>query len=93
MKAKILYSIEHLSWGDSDERSGWYIVRKTVSTPSDGKRGSVIDTFPVAKFMRGPNGLGTIDEMMNFDDFVKDGGRILPRNTNHDEFWKAVGVK
>lgn len=50
--AKVVYSVDHLNYGDADERTGWYLIRLTIA--DDRGRGlasgSIVDRKPVARF-------------------------------------------
>ena len=50
MTAVIVYTIEYMSWGEDDERTGWFLQRITVVTQA-GKPKEIIDRKPIAKFV------------------------------------------
>ena len=56
--ARVVYFVEHVSYGDLDERTGWYLMRATIVDDRGAgiARGSVVDRKPLAMFDRSVDG-------------------------------------
>jgi hypothetical protein len=61
MDAKVVYKVEHMLYGDGDDRNGWYLVRQVICN------GTWIDRKPVARFDCDP--LGNVENTANAVDF------------------------
>lgn len=57
--ARIVYAVEHISYGDNDERTGWWLVRVTVADERGNGIGSgaITDRKPVARFENSTDGM------------------------------------
>ncbi len=80
--ARIVYFIDHLNYGDDDERSGWYLMRATVADDRGAGigRGTVMDRKPIALFDRTTEGSL---EARTMQDAAKAGVlHVMPRDWN-----------
>lgn len=80
MIAGVVYYVDHRSFGDDDERTGWYLMRATIADDRGRglAHGSVIDRVPVAMFTRGVEGAA---EARALQDAAAAGVlRVMPRD-------------
>ncbi len=81
MQGKLAYGLEHMDYGIESQLTGWYVVRYIIVNDS------IIDRRSVMRFS-GDHGDVTGD-MLSFEDYIKAGHRVLPRNAKIEDLLKA----
>lgn len=81
MDAKIFYVLEYMSYGDTDERTGWYVQRIVVS------KDQIIDRKPIMKFIE-EYAVDRAFQVQEFDEYIKGKFPIVGRNQKVSDFIK-----
>lgn len=83
MRVHIVYAIAHYSYGDNDPQTGWYIERITFAAGAGGTDLTILDKKPVAKFLAS-------DDVFTMDIALKDGTKVLPRDSTRVDLLRTV---
>jgi hypothetical protein len=69
MEAKVVYTIEHMDFGENHKDTGWFIMELVIMSRI------IINRKPLARFI-GDGSLDTQLNMMHFDEYCKAHHRV-----------------